>query len=771
MGYLTIGWTVKETSQPIDAAGNRSFRCKLTKKSYTDENGVVHASFTVDEMELLKKIEALYPDWAKRLKEEGGRVYLDGVMTCTLYNGSVHQPLGSMDDAGNISGEIYLTYDGIANARGWGDKNVFLPYYNMEIKYEAINPPMPQVPDDIVTTAKYHTEYGLDNNFPYYSYSMDNQEFDIREAIPSGEKLDFKASFLSMAYSLDYCKTVVTKYYPVKVITSQLMRWTDSGGKSHEEELVIWYWYIVERTGTYYQMEKYDLYEFNDFRIKWDDDVIFDYTAGKRQEQYVIHGTGLNDCAIDNQVYIDLGVNVSRDNQRPEAIRGDYSEYAQKRVPRLNTSSDVIVADGVKILGSQGYTHMFSTDIFRAEEDLEIPTETLNGVYTPWVTCTYLKKSYMHTDVGQDISLQLVHEATNKKVSVWTPVVCMGHITDNRVENQMVEPDTDMVPLVLGCEFSMSADCTGPHINKKGYGNRDYSKYVKAMEVKFYFDVERDGQVIPANTWIDIGLNCEKGTFTIPAGVPEGEYQAVVRALAWNAPEVELLGGTNYNFRQEYHYASETFDVEISGKIVDFNVERVEPDLRERYQLPAYSSRLPVKNPLISRGERVFYNFKVYGKTENVQDILIKPSFYSLENGVRRRLCLYERQEKDGRVTYKSLNTMEDYGSLALVERQQGVSVFAGDFCLGKNTVALYQGQNPYENSHIRGRVLVNLEIYAVDNAPYLSYSNLENWPEGYCNRWHAEGMTLGLGNDWGDVFYCRSGGAYLKDFVVVGTH
>ena len=76
-------------------------------------------------------------------------------------------------------------------------------------------------------------------------------------------------------------------------------------------------------------------------------------------------------------------------------------------------------------------------------------------------------------------------------VAVHTPVVCVGMSTDDIGFNQQIIP-TKYKSLILGRTFTVSVGTAGTHLDEKGYGTREYRKYVKARQVKFPFPVVSD---------------------------------------------------------------------------------------------------------------------------------------------------------------------------------------------------------------------------------------------------------------------------------------
>lgn len=117
VGFKTLGWTIKQYDLPIDDPYNRTITCMLHYETYIGEDGIDHTFYYLSREELLQKAWQVSPEWSSILRTEGGTVYMDSIMTVTYYDWQ----LGNLYEDGNYDGEVYFTFEGISNARGWGD--------------------------------------------------------------------------------------------------------------------------------------------------------------------------------------------------------------------------------------------------------------------------------------------------------------------------------------------------------------------------------------------------------------------------------------------------------------------------------------------------------------------------------------------------------------------------------------------------------------------------------------------------------------------------
>lgn len=131
--YQTIGWTIKRSQGSV--SGNESIRIKLTASaaSKVDPNNSAYEYhyFQCTKETIFNQIEHGSQEWMHELYTNGGTVYLDAIMT--VCEGGV--PKGGMTADGKVYGEVYFTYDGIAGARNWADKQSLRSHFNKSVDF------------------------------------------------------------------------------------------------------------------------------------------------------------------------------------------------------------------------------------------------------------------------------------------------------------------------------------------------------------------------------------------------------------------------------------------------------------------------------------------------------------------------------------------------------------------------------------------------------------------------------------------------------------
>lgn len=785
VGYLTIGWIVKKYDLPKEDEDNVTVTCVLHNEAYTDEHNVVHAFFYVSREEMLEKIRAVDADWEAELRTVGGIVYLDAVMTCTWY----HEPLGQLFDDGSTQGEVYWTYEGIAGARGWGAPEELHQYYDRKVVFEP-EEPVCVVPEEEICTEEIRVTHGwgsMGPNPPGKAW-VSSDLYQVEQAVPSGEIVECEGIFSPWAYALTYIRTTVKKYYPVKVNVITRLKWMDKKGIFHEEECVYAQWYMVERKAQIYRVKELSLYWADQFYISTKaTDAISRQLSYSMKGDYVYRFRAkIMEPEVQTEIVVDGGLIEGRNGQRPTLQVKDYSDKAQQCVGRLSGISDLVEVAGQEILGRQGYIPLIAPEFAVSKDNAQIYADAANGSYDVLAIAGYQGKKYKNKDnliFQEDVYWAQTLPAA--PVFVWTPLVCRGNITDNKEENQMLHPDKERIPLVLDCDFTVKAEYNGSHIDRPGYGYRDYSSYAAGLEAKFDFPVQKDGRTILPGTWVNIGIFGEKGTFHLPIQSREGKGIVTLRATAVNGT-AEGEAAYQWNHAPDFHRVYDEIPVEISGKVHRFAITGIETagaDTPVQKHLPCMADRLPLAVLPLVRGQGCTFTFQTAGGPYNVQDIKIVPQFYIYRQGKRQAVDLYIREQSGNQVVYRPCRTYEEMGTLCIKEQTEpGETIFEGTFSLPSNLAAVeggfdldnYLEKKPVfetDECWIKEPILVNFQIETVKNSPYLSYANEKNASLGYCNRWLNEGFRKGEKYDFGDVVVYDLRGDFTRHFLVVGTH
>lgn len=205
---------------------------------------------------------------------------------------------------------------------------------------------------------------------------------------------------------------------------------------------------------------------------------------------------------------------------------------------------------------------------------LLIDSEKENGVWDSEATITYAP-CYSYGGSADDIEIDV---ADVNDVTIHTPTVCYPSISDAKSYTQLVTPGTDCVHLVLDRTFYINFPTSGFHSSMKGYGQRDFAKYISSREVNFPFDVyliddAGNYSYYAANTWIC--LSQQYTQFYIPIWVNETGAVGIdfrTRAINCDANNALSMEETEANTLYDNYVATSTLYAEVSGRMYGLNV-------------------------------------------------------------------------------------------------------------------------------------------------------------------------------------------------------
>lgn len=762
--YKTIAWTLKKYDLPIHHPDNMTITLQLKDESYLGEDGYMHTTIYVEREQILEKVSQISEEWLEEIKKIGGIAYLDNIMT-VKENGEIK---GYVDEDGSYYGEVYDTYDGIANARGWKNPEDLHQYFGRKIALPADEPiykPTPPIEENVPRESTFNF---MNNTISVGKYGeLYSDIYDLQQAIPVLENVKAKGEFSQFAYKLIYEKVSGTKNYGVLITVLVDLEWEDSNGNKHSQSVEYSEWYEVQRNYSYYRADTFDYYYLDNWKIQ--NDAIGEHVIRNSfpiyAKQTAIHE--IIDPEYDEHIWYYAGTY----EDLPDL---DLQYLAEENVGEIVTRSDHIFVGDTEILGENG-VKLPSNDLRAklSKTDMPISMDCKNVTFSTKSTCEYKLQP-----LGKiEISNNLIHEKNVlvNPINVHTPVVCDAAVSCNKKDNQMVTPPKDKALLVLGKEFSVYTNDTGVHIGNKGYQYNNYNKYVKSHQVRFPFEViqKNTSLRISANTWIDIGKMCEYNTFILPVTVDEGDYEVLFRTVAVN--EKNMFQEKNANLNPQNYVATDVVEVCVSGQIYGYNVIR------------SNDSRW-TKSPLLL-GYEFTSTFTTAGNINYGDYVRICPTFRFIDNQSKKAtwVDLYQvisdGNENNELVMLPKQVPIEDIR--VVNESDKGhVKYWEFTYCLPKQVIAVKKGINKIEIGEDDilnkqdGYLIVNFTIESVvGGVEHLSYENPINNKDGYCNMWAQEGFRLtliGYGDyiyKYGDVMMYYAGKNFMRDFVIVGTH
>ena len=427
----------------------------------------------------------------------------------------------------------------------------------------------------------------------------------------------------------------------------------------------------------------------------------------------------------------------------------------------------------------------------------KIENQIQNGIYDSSGQVFYTLSDSINSE--GDNSLEFDIDYVNP-VKVHTPVVCDYNIRDAKKWCQLIKPDKALYQLVLEKDFDIDILTTGNHLDIKGYGDRDYTKYTLKKEVIFPFDVMCGDRLCPANIPIVVTDNTN---FRLPMTVTEGKYTIIVRTFAINYLSTSnSISETYANLAIDHYIAENKIKVEVSGRLIDFTLLNVKNTTMWEKENGSFILDGGVRLdslPLIEGDNKKFKNEGSFKKGYAVNFAMTTiGNYYNELYGIRMDFDFFVLDEVTGNkipvdIYYEEVSQKENkklglikVGSRKDRENLHYIRVSEGDIGLYRYNKELlprqmlYSGSNAYmqrwigeyalperiyvckkgfnleeylkkhlsiyfdENFWIKsGWLVVTADISTLKGGiKTLSYINAENEREGYFNNWKYETMN-----------------------------
>lgn len=636
------------------------------------------------------------------------------------------------------------------------------------------------------------------------SNEIGREEFDVTVGIPSSEYYYKRVVTKSYIFRYRFRRRHGSRRYNINsYIDWKLIFYTDNedgSKKYHEEDIRGHYNTEITREYSFWTIENLEIYAIEGANIYnralKDNNIIkpIDYSP-PQIDCMVTKG-------IENHIEtpkefgenIYLGSRVVFSNIIPDH---DIKSLVEANIGELRVRNDRLIIDG-RVIMSDIFSERRTKKPRRFINNEEIADRVLyehgkkigsnieNGIYESSGSVTYNRIYAINPTIGSKIELEI--EDVNQ-VIVHTPVVCDFKINDSKEWCQLNRPMEKLKQLVLGKDFSIEINTSGRHLDIKGYGYRDYIKYISKKEIIFPFDIYYGGRLYKEGEGVIVTANAK---FTLPQETMEGIYEIKLRTTSINSTAEKLALHENYaNLNIQNYVAENTITVEVSGRILDFTIEKIKNTSLwgdDRYKL---------KNiPLIEGDNSYFINEgsfkKGYGVGISVTTIgdyyreiygvEMPLSFYHYDKATKKRIAVdvyYEEyREDDGkRLALTKLGSKKDANNLHYIGvGNTKIPVFTysrilfprlllkegsnftiqrwyGEYSLPLRVYVCKKGYNLNKylekNKFLdfnesfwikKGYLIVSAEIYALSNKKRrLSYINLENSNLGYLNNWKHE--------------------------------
>ena len=613
-----------------------------------------------------------------------------------------------------------------------------------------------------------------------------------------------------------------TRAVPVTASVTYTLTWND--GRTHREQVTVTKSVEVPREYSYWKIRTINLCYLKNAEVR--NGALPDGNVRLENLYYPNVTVQKNTDSMtlpEATVAVDGGV-IAGGTTKPAIPDGNILPLVDNKIGKIIVKNDVFSIDGEIWMNGAACEEKTPEPVTLSDErkqsvqknEVQIPGATANQIYESTGTAEYA--SYFSGGIANDATVPDVNP-----VAVHTPVVCVGMSGDEIAFNQQIIP-TKYKSLILGRTFTVSVGTVGTHLGEKGYGTRDYRKYVKARQVRFPFPVVSDGRQIAADSWITI--LSESAEFLLPVSVPEGDYNIFYRSIAINA-ENNTTEQEYANTDKNNYIATGSVRVTVIGRLYDFCVTNVIDyprwervfwkegktartdtvyfsgtndlnGIRQResgslYLVPLIRGSHPYDSSIHAPGlgYRMEFSIKTIGSMWHAEDsVELVPTYYYMERdgSSLRQVNLYRKD-----------NLQEFYLPVSLKAEDrtitaEGMQTWRGSYQIPANVyianaevdLAEYVVQ---KKGRIRqkdpvflrdGYLIVYFSIQTVkEGKPHLDYENRQNVNNGYCDMWKTEGYQTVRMDSEGHVFSFQEGMVFVfdqkknmhTDYTSVGTH
>jgi hypothetical protein len=421
-----------------------------------------------------------------------------------------------------------------------------------------------------------------------------NETYDVSEGIPGTDTLYANAFTCNYIAGSIFTRKYGKKLTTVKVNVTYDLNWTttstdpDTGDPieiHHHESRPMTYSYPIYRDYSYWIISSLGVYGINNTEINNNalpgGSVTLTPVGYNLPTVTYNHSESEDDhlTLSDEEITINKGTVYVNGSSVPGT---EYKSDAEAAVPKIRCKNDKLIFNGITIMSDSikeektdipqkipsGLNEIGDNVLYKP--NLVIPGTMANGEYESTGSLKY--KTVVEINPSE---VEKNYEIEVNSVIVHTPTVCDARVQSNYTDNQMVNPDLGRASLVLDRPFYVTLPADGNHLDIRGYGYRDYSKYIASRQVKFPFDTYKgstvNGTYISAGTWTSIE---EDTQFYLPTWVNEGKYTIYFRSETINSEanngssKTEPLANTDL----DNYVATDTANVEVSGRIYGLNL-------------------------------------------------------------------------------------------------------------------------------------------------------------------------------------------------------
>lgn len=212
-------------------------------------------------------------------------------------------------------------------------------------------------------------------------------------------------------------------------------------------------------------------------------------------------------------------------------------------------TSDEVIIDGKYYSGEELY-NINSTKFVDKINNINLINRA-NKTYNSKFVVNYGNKKYL---------------GEVNKIKIHTPIVSNSTIVNNVKYNQDVEDYN--ITMVIDTYSKIKINNFGIHINEKGYGKKNYDKYVRKNTITFPFDVIYDNKLYLKNKEIDLKNIIDE--IYIPIYVKEGYYEIKFKSYAINEQNKNIEN--IFNKDKKNYIVQNNVTVKVVGRLFNFNI-------------------------------------------------------------------------------------------------------------------------------------------------------------------------------------------------------
>lgn len=425
-----------------------------------------------------------------------------------------------------------------------------------------------------------------------------NPVYDVETGIPATESLYLNVFSKNYLFGYEFENVTGEKEYQITFTKTYHLTWeeinydddfnvvldkksqTKTVTKTARVKREYFYWKLVQLE--YYQIKEAEIW--NEALPEGGSRILpenysppeLDYSNGKAEQEYLKEPEYQKKITLPSET-------IDGEFTCPEIPLEDFQTMGEEKLGKIKVRNDKLSFGGKNISDDEwketkaekpivyDKSAEIGEDVLYKNNQV-IPMETGNDIFETTGIITYQAIARISSD-GPEQLLYAVEDLG--EVTVHTPTVCSASVSNEKAYNQMLTPDKRKAALVLDRTFELKMPTEGEHLQIRGYGLRDYGKYIAERQVQFPFDVYKGKRYYKANTWISV--NSDHTVFYIPVWVKEGGYTIDCRAVSISASanEAEDMEEELANLQRENYVATCQIPVEVSGRVYGFQIRDI----------------------------------------------------------------------------------------------------------------------------------------------------------------------------------------------------